>query len=240
MGGSILKFELEGRMACFRKYYSNKNVLSYYIPPRTAIAGLLASILKLDQDSYYDLFSTENINISVKVNDPLKVYVTPMNHLSSKGGRRQVRHQFLMPYKNKISYNVYLFFKSFAFEEELVKRIRNKNFGYGISLGQKQFKGYISNEEIFNEYEILDNYSGEISTIVSKENVIEIHPTRENTLVKELMPINFKRVKKGREPLKYGDILYDKEGQLINGTYRRVMKVNEEFICFFDMGDKNE
>ena len=40
----ILTFRLQGKMAHFRRYYSNSSALTYTIPPRTTvlnIAGLL-------------------------------------------------------------------------------------------------------------------------------------------------------------------------------------------------------
>lgn len=237
MGGKILKFELEGTMACFKKYYSNKNVLSYYIPPRTVIIGMLASILGLKKDSYYKVFSSENINISLKIKDESKKYVTPMNHLKSGGGRRQVRHEFLIPKNNKISFIIYLYFKSFKYKDLLIKKIKDKELGYGISLGQSQFKGYIKNEAIFNSFKIIDNYKGEISTITSIKNIIEINNLEENTLIKDIFPLNFKEIKKGREPFKYKNILYEKSGRNLYGEFNKVIKVDNRYISFFDNGD---
>ncbi|KPA09783.1 CRISPR-associated protein Cas5 domain protein, partial [Candidatus Magnetomorum sp. HK-1] len=37
----ILSFRLNGRFAHFRKFYTNSSSLSYFVPPRTAIIGML-------------------------------------------------------------------------------------------------------------------------------------------------------------------------------------------------------
>lgn len=243
MGGKLLKFELIGRMGCFKKYYSNKNVLSYYLPPRTTIMGILASILMLDKDSYYEMFDSKNINIGVQINKESKVHVTPLNHLKARKGKKdksdrtQVRHEFLLPKDDKISFFIYLYFKSFKYEKELIDKIMNKNFGYGISLGQKQFKGYINNTELISSYEFIDDYNGEINSLTSVDNVININSLKENIIIKELMPINFKEIKDGREPLEYGEVIYDKKGKPIMGNFRKVLKVNDKYISFFKVGD---
>ncbi|MCB5267201.1 MAG: CRISPR-associated protein Cas5, partial [Candidatus Cloacimonetes bacterium] len=44
---TILELRLSGNLAHFRKFYTNASSLSYTIPPRTAICGLVASILML-------------------------------------------------------------------------------------------------------------------------------------------------------------------------------------------------
>ena len=238
MGGKLLKFELIGRIGCFKKYYSNKNVLSYYLPPRTTITGILASILMLEKDSYYKIFDPKNINIGVQINNEPKVYVTPLNHIKDDNDRRQVRHQFLLPKNDNISYIVYLYFKSFQYEKELINKIINKNFGFGVSLGQKQFKGYIDNPELVSSYKFIKDFKGEISSITSVENVYKINPIKENIVIKELMPVNFKEIKKGREPLEYGEFIYEKTGKSLMGYFKKVLKINDKYISFFKVGEE--
>lgn len=40
-----LTFCINGKMAHFRKYYSNSSVLSYLLPPVTTVKGILAGLL---------------------------------------------------------------------------------------------------------------------------------------------------------------------------------------------------
>jgi len=83
----VLTFELCGKIAHFRKFYSNASSLSYTIPPRTTILGIIASILELPRDSYYSSETEYNIDdllIGVGVNNSFKKVFQKMNYLLIK------------------------------------------------------------------------------------------------------------------------------------------------------------
>ncbi|HBM79479.1 MAG TPA: CRISPR-associated protein Cas5, partial [Clostridiaceae bacterium] len=56
----VISLHFKGKMAHFRKYYSNSSALSYFIPPRTTIIGIVAGFLGYERDTYYEDFSLEN------------------------------------------------------------------------------------------------------------------------------------------------------------------------------------
>ena len=66
----VLIFDLSGKMAHFRKYYTNSSSLTYYFPPRTVIIGLIAGLIGKERDSYYEIFSKDKayVGISIKSN----------------------------------------------------------------------------------------------------------------------------------------------------------------------------
>lgn len=83
----VLTFELCGKIAHFRKFYSNASALTYTIPPRTTILGILASILELPRDSYYCNETEHNLDellIGVGVNNSFKKVFQKMNYLLIK------------------------------------------------------------------------------------------------------------------------------------------------------------
>jgi len=80
----ILSFELCGKVAHFRKFYSNASALSYTLPPRTTILGLLAGILELPRDSYYGedtLHNLDKLLIGIRVNTPVRKVFQKLNYL---------------------------------------------------------------------------------------------------------------------------------------------------------------
>jgi CRISPR-associated protein Cas5h len=82
----LLSFEIRGRFAHFRKFYTNSSSLSYFIPPRTTIIGMLGAILQYDRDSYYDIFNENDFRISVAVTSNVKIkkQMQCMNYLHHK------------------------------------------------------------------------------------------------------------------------------------------------------------
>ena len=61
MNEKLLAFDIWGEYGYFRRGYTTTSTVSYPFPSRTTIAGLVSSILGLERDSYYDIFSKENI-----------------------------------------------------------------------------------------------------------------------------------------------------------------------------------
>ena len=82
----ILKFRIYGKFAHFKKFYTNSSSLSYLVPPRTVITGMLASVMEYARDSYYQLFSPEKIKISVAVSTGTDItkQMQSMNYLHFK------------------------------------------------------------------------------------------------------------------------------------------------------------
>lgn len=81
----ILTFELSGKFAHFRKYYANNTALSYFIPPRTTLMGVLAAVMGYPRDSYYEALASEHIRLGLSVLSPLKKSIHRVNWLKVEG-----------------------------------------------------------------------------------------------------------------------------------------------------------
>lgn len=75
----VISFDISGKIAHFRKYYANNTALSFSIPPRTTIIGILAAICGLPKDSYYELFSSRNIDIGIALHTRVKKTIHRLN-----------------------------------------------------------------------------------------------------------------------------------------------------------------
>ncbi|UYP01349.1 CRISPR-associated protein Cas5 [Oceanotoga sp. DSM 15011] len=70
----IIIFEISGKFAHFRKFYTNSSSLSYSVPSRTTVEGIIAAILGLERDTYYEKLSLDNCKIAIeKVNKTRKI-----------------------------------------------------------------------------------------------------------------------------------------------------------------------
>lgn len=113
---TALVFQLSGKMAHFRKFYTNSSSLSYYFPPKTVVSGIIAAMLGLQRDSYYDAFA-ESASISVEILIPLRKKIHVVNYLKVKqpsdirgtGGGTQVPIEFVVAsnFPANLTYNVY-------------------------------------------------------------------------------------------------------------------------------------
>ena len=83
----VLTFDLVGKMAHFRKYYANNTAMSFSVPPRTTLMGVLAAILGLPRDSYYEQLASEHLRLGVGLRTPIKKGFHRLNFLKVESSR---------------------------------------------------------------------------------------------------------------------------------------------------------
>lgn len=69
---SALIFELWGEYGHFRKYYTTTSPLTYAIPPRTALCGLIGAIVGLSKKDYLLHFSRDDADFAISLVRPVK------------------------------------------------------------------------------------------------------------------------------------------------------------------------
>ncbi len=174
----VIQLDLKGKMAHFRKYYANNTSMSFSIPPRTTIMGILAAILGISKDEYYEVLASNKIRIGIALCSPIKKSFHRLNMLSIKslgnlkvdlekersfasdfrgtGGRIQTPFEIVTGYNIQNDEVWYRIFIS-CFEEgkqifhKLKTCILNKQSHYTISFGVAGFSAYISGTEFYKD-----------------------------------------------------------------------------------------
>lgn len=242
----ILIFNLYGKFANFKKFYSNTSSLTYKIPTRTVLMGIVASIMEEERNSYYEWLSPNNAKFGIKILKPSKTHFECMNYLNLKdGGRTQTRLELLMAKDGILEYEIYFWCRDIKKFKILEDRIKNQNLGYGIYLGQRQFRGDVKfKEKIMKKHiEKLKNYKGKISTLTYSNNVTQLLNLKDIKLISDRMPIYFseviendkktKLVTRMRIPEKKEDVVFEENGRNIEGEFKEVIRVGNEYISFF-------
>jgi len=242
----ILIFDISGEYGHFRKYNTTTSPLTYSIPTRTAIAGMLGAILGMERetsDGVYpigttpvqEFFSKQNVDIAVQIINPVKKENIGFNLINTKtsfydltrAGRTQIEFELL----KDVKFRIYLSMTDKGKFEELTERIINKRHHFTPYLGLSQFTSVI--EYIGKTTGILQYGKGvfvEISTAVNMSKLISDNPVEFN---KEFfcsannMPVE---MNKDREIQEFSEILIEKTGQPLK------VKVNE-YLSIEDFGN---
>lgn len=254
----IICFKISSKFAHFRKFYTNASSLSYLIPPRTVVIGMLGSILKLPRDTYYDLFNEDDCKISVSVAPTAVIKKTTqsinMLHLdyykkflvSGKTGFKSMHS----PCKVELlistpgNFIEYLAFVAVpigsSFFPGLEDKLKQQDYGFGIYLGQRQFRAYTQYLETYSRDEInFPQESGNLDSLCLQENVLEISENGDVHIVIEQMPIHMKQVtadKKltpGRETTSVKRVLFERNGKRIYGRFKNCCKIGDRMISFY-------
>jgi len=189
-------FDIESVFAHFRKIYTNSSSLSYTVPPRTTIHGILAAVMGYERDSYYSLMDT-SLYVSVKKNKSTYKMTHTLNYIRAElaGDLVKPKKHTQIPMEvissvSNVSYKVYVAADKFSDMELLINRLKNERYVFPPTLGTAFFLADISNvsEAIFHEYD--SNNFIQISSVINADAVEEIK-LQEMALLKEKMPRAF-------------------------------------------------
>ncbi len=185
----VVSFKLIGKMAHFRKIYSNSSALSYFLPPRTTLTGILAGLLGYERDSYYDLFNREQCKIAIAITQPIKKNIQTLNYLmikkaadfnGSQPNHSQTPTELIIPQNirtGQIEYQIWVSHQNDEIMERLEALITEdvyRTTGISLALGSAFSLGWIEGGSM---------YTGEVK---EKKEVIPIHSTVPMDQIKEL------------------------------------------------------
>ena len=229
----ILSFYIKGKMAHFRRFYANSSSLTYTIPPRTTICGILAGLIGLPRDSYYEQFSCSNCGIAVAARSRTKKLVQTMNLLKveqinelngSSGVHTQTATEVLMPYnirEQDICYQIWISHMDNDVMQKLTYYLLSYqpcyiSKGITLALGTAYNTGWIEYVGEFKGKKIdSGNISARIISVIPQKSVKEIGIKNmfdtEYRLIREEIPIEFDKERR-LNPEGLSNMIFDLNG----------------------------
>jgi CRISPR-associated protein Cas5h len=210
----ILIFDISGTFAHFKKYYTNASRLTYGIPTRTVITGLIAGILGFEKDTYHEKFTEETTRIGIRLLSPYRKIMQGMNfyNITKKASlRSQAPMEILVPEigKNTISFRVY--FSNEKYTCELQERISHHNYYYNPYLGITEFLAdinFIDLTEYITKY--TEKKVLKIQSCFKKEYIEKLDSTQiQKEGLKYIIDRRPEKFNNNREFLKFSDYIYD-------------------------------
>ncbi|GAA4421232.1 hypothetical protein GCM10023187_57010 [Nibrella viscosa] len=160
----VLQIDVGGKLAHFRKYYANNTAMSFSIPPRTTLMGMLAGMLGRPRDSYYEELSSERIRIGIRVMHPIKKTFHRLNLLKIVGkgdfdgsnGRIQTPFEVvsgLSISRDMVVYRVYVSCYELGTETftKLKQSVLERQFQYALTFGTANFTASLISATLITE-----------------------------------------------------------------------------------------
>lgn len=232
----ILIFDISSEYGHFRKFNTTTSPLTYSIPTRTAVVGIIGAILGLEREisegKYRDgiepiqeKFSKENTDIAIQIINPVKKVNIGFNLLNTKDSffniknRTQIEFELLKDAK----FRIYFAMNDKDVFNELAERIKNHKYHFSPYLGLSQFTLIADFVDIVNA-EILENHTDEyikINSVVNLSKTYGENPIQFDYSAKyasNIMPIE---MDKDRIIQEFSDVLIEKDGE--GGKYINAM-----------------
>jgi len=235
----IIVFDVYGKFAHFRKFYTNSSSLTYSVPPRTTIEGMIAGILGYERDSYYDVLAADRLNIAVKKMGPTRKIMQSLNYIKADSPGKlnyptehtQIPFEILTGDKN-VRYRIYLHHIEEKLHHKIKERIINNRPVFPLYFGCAPFSCYM---EFVGEYEGEWSSSSEytaITTVIDTSKISKINIQNiEGAFMKERMARDFGNNRTIKEVCSY---IYEQDGKsldvIVDGEYCSIS--NGENILF--------
>lgn len=232
----LLILKLKGKFAHFRKFYTNSSSLSYSVPPRTTIIGLIAAVLGYERDSYYEIFSKDKLKVSIKKDSPIRKIMQSVNYIKATSPKSifEPKDHTQIPLEiltgdEGVEYTVYISSSDRNLMDELEYRLKNNKYVYSPYLGAAPFNCTLEFCERIDAQPEKSDELVKISTLINLKYIVEgsvdIFENDNLKLLKERMPVEFL---KDREIGSMASYIYDENGHPLK------LKINTKFIKLKD------
>jgi len=201
----LISFDICGKIAHFRKFYSNSSALTHSIPPRTTIIGIIGAIIGEPRDSYY--VSLDDLLIGIQVRTKGRKIFQKFNYLKVESGnidlyagiaenRTQTSVELIIPDNIRDSDLCYRIFVGTVNGNHpkylmLKEHLKADLCEFGISLGSAHLLGYVKNFKSYNNFCFVNESTVELSTAVLVEQVKSIK-NNEINLEQDIFPLRMK------------------------------------------------
>ncbi len=181
-------FTVKGPFAHFRKFYSQTSALSYSIPPRTALTGIVGAILGISRSEVYELMQPPNGFFALQILTPVRKVTSTANLLSTKKeylkeerikffdstkNRTQIPMEILVPKppSHSLKFRMAFWHKKKNLLEKLATYLSDRKSFYPVYLGISEFPAATQFEGLTDSLIELRDYEGEIHSVIVSGNV---------------------------------------------------------------------
>ncbi len=228
--------------------------MSYLVPPRTTVVGMIAGLLGIERDQYYEDFSLDSCKIAVANRAPLKKVVQKLNLLhvegkddlnGSKEYHAQIPTELVIPAdirSDLLNYQIWLTHQNQEIYQKIKELFLNdqftyKTYGGPIALGTAnhlgliRFAGELEGDLINARKEALISSILPVSDVIELRSELTQYPIR---LIKEELPLEFDRERHLTERGKKEFILNLQSGIVPVMVKKYVQLSNQEMIMWME------
>lgn len=227
MPNKVALFEIWGDYAFFRRGYTTTSPLTYPFPTRTVLSGIIAAILGIERDCYYEIFEETNSAFALQIINSVKKIRIKQNLIDTKTGfylwdNDGQRTQIPFEYIKEPRYRIYASLEGRQFDS-LNDLLNEHKSIYTPYLGISEC---VANFEYAGTFEVSEQKADgniiEISSVIPWSDSIEIKPEEGKKYGKVTMP---RFMNENRVVRKYLSYIYESEGKTIKITRGRFWQV---------------
>lgn len=186
-----LVFDITGEYAMFRKFYTTTSSASYPFPPPTAVGGLIAAIIGVENKSenkahlasYWESLYGNRIAISIL--SPTQWFTTSINLWNNKDPKKGIHNIIKHQFVKRPKYRIYV---EGPIEERLKPFLEEGSFVFTPYLGTAYSFANIHYIGSFNPLKIEDD-EARIKSIIPADIKPKINLKKTHGIFKDIVPL---------------------------------------------------
>jgi CRISPR-associated protein Cas5h len=212
----ILVFDISADYAQFKKYFTNMSPLTFSIPPRTVISGIIGAIIGLDKEGNPENFLEENSFIALKINKPVHKVKLPTNYLKTVSIKHFSKFKEHKPtnveYLKTPSFRIYFSHNDGNIYEKLKNNLEEHKSFYTLNLG---ISSCLANFAFIGEFCTIQKNKQlcEISSVIPVQDINNI-VFEDDIMIQQCTLPNI--MLNDREITEYKEFLYEATGKKLS------------------------
>ena len=226
----VLVFDIWGDYAHFRKYYTTTSPLTFSIPPRTAVCGLIGAILGLDKDDYLEKLSKKDAFIAVRALNKIRKIRFSENlidtkkagrHMNEITTRTQIRFEFLRDPR----FRIYFSHQKKDLMDEFKELISQHKSIYTPCLGLSE---HLADFAYIGEFEGEEQVAKEsiyLESVVPESTILKLEFEQGKEYITEMMPVEMAADRTVKE---YSSILFERNAHPIKAVVKNYVRLDND------------
>ena len=229
----LIVFDIFSDFAHFKRPYTTTSPVTFPIPSKPTVYGMIGAIIGLDKNSYLEQFHDRGVRVGIKINNPVhKVYIAE-NLINTKEGMARIksRTQIKIEFLKHAAYRIYIFHPDEDLRRALLQNLEAHRSHYTFSMGLS---------ECIGNFEFVGHFFSETKDNQKTGEWMEIHSViPANALAAAGDPILFEPGKEifrvsltaemnpHREIQQVTDIIFERNGKPVKAKVRACEEIKE-------------
>lgn len=238
----LIVFDIFADFAHFKRPYTTTSPVTFPIPSKPTLYGMISAIIGIDKDHYLERFYNCGAKVGIKIKNPIhKIYIAE-NLINTKEGiakiknRTQVKIEFL----KDAAYRIYVLHPQEDISSRLLQNLKAHKSHYTISMGLSecignfefvgQYQSISRNHTNTGDYVEIHSVIPTISFIQEDDTVVQFEPEKEIFRVSLTAEMNTQR-----EIQQMTDIVFERNGRPIQAkvkSFEEIPQLKENILLF--------
>jgi CRISPR-associated protein Cas5h len=235
----FVAFEVASDIAHFRRQYAITTALTYVVPPRTALCGLVGAILGLPKNQCLQHFTDEHAVFGLQVIEPIRTGHISINLLDTKGSSdfrpKRINPHTAMRYEIVRSPRYRVIFGHETLGEKLAELLKRRESHYTPCLGLAWMIAWLDGVRLLSGDRVSDNQEYQpFSSLVRTDDLrpgTDVHWNNGSIYQRIRMPAEMRA---DRKVTRYEEYIVETTGRSVDATLRSYWKLADG-TCFSAM-----